>query len=108
MVAVPLAAPVQRHQQQVRPGQIRQRRGRAGLVQHRLAQRPAHLLQHRGPGQEHPVPLGDPLQELRLHVLANQPFRAAERDRRRPYRAAFPQIQRREVKPGRPPFGPLM
>ena len=91
MVAEPLAPLVQRHQQQIGPGQILQRRRGPGPVQHRLAQRPAHPLQHRGPGQEHPLPPGDPGQELRLHILAHQPVATAGGDRRAAGRAAFPE-----------------
>ena len=108
VVAVPLPPPVQRHQQQVRPLQVRQHRSRPGLPEHRIAQRPAHPLQHRGPGQERPLPAGDPPQELRLHVLAHQPVIPAEGDRRARQRAALPQVQRCQVQPGRPPLGPLM
>ena len=106
MVAVPLPPPVQRHQQQVGPGQLRQGRGGPGQLEHRLAQRPGHPLQHRGPGQEHPLPAGDPGQELRLHVLAHQPVIAAEGDRRARQRAALPQVKSRQVQPGRPALGP--
>jgi hypothetical protein len=45
-------------------------------------------------------------QDLRLQVLTHQLVAAAERDRRAPQRAALPQVQRREVQPGRPPLGP--
>ena len=106
VVAVPLPPLVQRHQQQVGPGQIGQRRRGSGPVQHRLAQRPAHPLQHRGPGQEGPLPRGDPGQELRLHVLADEPVIPGDGDRRGPGRAAFPQAQRREIQPDRPSLGP--
>jgi len=108
MVAVPLAAPVQRHQQQIRPGQTRQDRGRPGLVQHRLAQRPAHPLQHRGPGQEHPLLRRDPRQKLGLQVRADQLVLAGERRHRVGQRTPVPQRQRRQVQPGRPSLGPLV
>ena len=58
-----------------------QDRPRPGQVQHRLAQRPAHPVQHRGPGQEHPLLAGDPRQQFRLHVVAHKPVVAAEGDR---------------------------
>jgi hypothetical protein len=45
VVAVPLAAAVERYQQQVRPLEIRQRRGGPGQAEDRVAQRPAHALQ---------------------------------------------------------------
>ena len=106
MIAVPLALRVQRHQQQVRPRQIRQGRGRPGLVEHRLAQRAAHPLQHRGPGQEHPLPRGEPRQELRLHVPADQLVLAGKGDHRVPDRTPFPQRQRRQVQPCWPSLGP--
>ena len=108
VVAVPVAPPVQRHQQQVRPLQVGQGRGGPGQLKHRVAQWPGHPLQHRGPGQEYPLPAGDPRQELRLHVLAHQPVVTAEGDRRARDGAAFAQVQRREVQPGRPALGPLM
>jgi hypothetical protein len=60
MVAVPVAAPVQRHQQQVGAGQLGQGRGGAGHLQDGFAQRPGHPFQDGGPGQEHPVPRRDP------------------------------------------------
>ena len=97
VVAVPLPVRVQRHQQQVRPRQIRQGRGGPGRVEHRLAQRPAHPLQHRGPGQEHPLPRGEPRQELRLEVLADQSVVAAERVRCACDRAALLKAERRQV-----------
>ena len=106
VVAVPLPPPVQRHQQQVRPLQVRQRRAGPGQVEHRIAQWPGHPLQHRGPGQEYPLSAGDPLQELRLHVLADQPVVTAEGDRRARERAALPEVEGREVQPGRPSLGP--
>ena len=108
VVAVPLSPSIQRDQQQVRPRQIRQRRRRARQLEHRITQRSTHPIQHRGPGQEHPLTLGDPGQELRLHIVAHQPIATAERAGRTGQRAAFPQVQRREVQPGRPPFGPLV
>jgi hypothetical protein len=70
-----------------------------GQFQYRLVQRPGHRLQHRGPGQEQPLPLRDPRQELGLHVLADQPVITTEGDRRRPERAALSQVQRRQVQP---------
>ncbi len=106
MVAVPLLPPVQRYQQQVRPGQIRQGRPGPGQVEYGLAQRPGHPLKHRGPGQERPLPAGDPGQELRLHILAHQPVIPAEGDRRARQRAALPQVKSRQVQPGRPALGP--
>jgi len=106
VVAVPLLSPVQRYQQQVRPPQVRQHRRGPALPEHRIAQRPAHALQHRGPGQERPLPPGDPRQELRLYVVTDEPVIAAERDRRPPGRAAFLDVQRRQIQAGRPPLGP--
>ena len=108
MVAEPEAAPVQRHQQQVRPHQLGQLGRGAGLIEHRFAQRPAHPVEHRGPGQELPVPRRDPPEELRLHVLAHQPVIPAERVLRALDRAAFPQVERGQVQPGGPPFCPLV
>ena len=108
MVAVPLPPPVQRHQQHVRPGQLGQGGGGSGQVQRRLAQRSGHPVQDCGPGQELPLLAGDPRQQLRLHVLAHEPVGAAEGDRRVRQRAAFPQGQRRQVQPGRPPLGALV
>ena len=105
VVAVPLAAAVQRHQQQAGPGQLGQRRGRAALIQHRLAQRPAHPLQHRGPGHEHPLRRRDPGQELRLQIRTDPPVRAAERGRRRP-RGRPPAATAPPATTGRPPLGP--
>ncbi len=43
VVAVPLPPPVQRHQQQIRPGQLRQGCGAPVQTQHRIAQRPVEL-----------------------------------------------------------------
>jgi hypothetical protein len=107
-LSVPLSPPVERHEQQVRPGQLGQDRAGPGQLEHLLAQRPAYLLQHRGLGQEHPLPAGDPGQELRLHVLTHQPVIPAEGNRGPPDRAALPQVQRRQVQPGRPALGPLV
>jgi len=106
VVAVPLSPPIQRHQEQVRPGQIGQRRASPFQVEYRLAQRSAHPLQHRGPGQERPLPLRDARQELLFHVLADQPVVPAERHRGPPDRASFPQVERRQVEPGRPALRP--
>ena len=106
VVAIPLPLPVQRHQQQVRLGQIGQGGTRSGQVEHGLAERAGQPLQYRGPGQELPLPPGDPLQELRLHVLGHQPVPPAKRHHRTRQRAALAQVQGRQVQPGRPPFGP--
>ena len=54
------------------------------------------------------MPLSDPFQELRFHVLADQPIRTAKRDRRRPEGASLPEIQCCQIQPDWPPFGPLM
>ena len=54
------------------------------------------------------MPLRDLGQELGLDVLADQPVITAERARGCPERAALPQVQRRQVQPGRPPLGPAM
>ena len=54
------AAPVAGSTGRAPPGSRRTR-----VVQHRFAQRPVHPLEDRGPGQENPVPLRDPVQELR-------------------------------------------
>jgi len=105
VVAVPLAAVVQRHQQHVGSGQFGQHRSGAGQFQHRLAQRPGHALQHRGPGQELPLGGGDPGQELRFHVLGHEQIATAERPAR-DRQAAGPDGQRRQVQPRRPPLGP--
>jgi hypothetical protein len=108
VVAVPLPPPIQRYQQQVRPGQLGQGRGRPGSSQHRLDQRPGHALQHRGLGQERALPRRDAGQELRLHVLAHQSVIARERDRCGAQRASRPQGQRRQVQPDRPSLGSLV
>ena len=106
VAAVPVSPPVQRHQQQVRPLQLRQGRHRTARAEHRIAQRAAQAPQHRGPGQERAVPAGDPRQELRLQVLAHQPVVAAERHRRIRKGPALLEVERRQVQPGRPPLGP--
>ena len=105
VVAIPLLAAIQRHQQQVRPRQILEHSRGPAQLKHRVAQRPAHALQHRGPGQERPLPPGDPRQELRLYVLAHQPVIPAEGNRRPGQRATLPQVQRRQIQPDRPPLG---
>ena len=105
MVAVPLPAVIQRHQQQVRPGQLGQRCGGSGKVQRGFAQRAGHAVEHRGPGQELPLTGGDQRQQLRFDILAHELVIATERGRRARQRAALPHRQRRQVQPGRPPLG---
>jgi hypothetical protein len=108
VVAVPEAAPVQRHQQQVRASEFYQGGVGLGQAEHRFAQRPAHPLEYRGPGEELPVPRRHPCQELRLHVLAHQPVIPAERVFRVSERAALAQVEGRQVQPGGPPFCALV
>ena len=52
VVAVPLLAPVQRHQQEVGALQRGQETVRPAAAEHGVAQRPGHLVEHRRPGQE--------------------------------------------------------
>lgn len=52
VVAVPLALRVERHEQRVRTFQLRQQRGRARTIEHRVAQVTAHTVEDRGLQEE--------------------------------------------------------
>lgn len=106
VVPVPLSLPVQRNQQQIGPRQIGQGRCGPAQLEHRVAERPAHAVQHRGPGQEHPLLPGDPGEELRLDVVRHEPVAAVKGRHGTLVGTALPQAQRREIQSGRPPLGP--
>ena len=68
--------------------------GRAGQLQHRVAQRSAHPLQYRGLGQEHLVGLGPRAMSVGTAWLAASPLRARGRAGPWPCRAAPPRCPR--------------
>jgi hypothetical protein len=106
VVPVPLAAAVQRDQQEVRSLQRRQHLPRSGGVEDRVAQRPAHALQDRGPGQErHPL-RRELCQQLGVQVVGDEPVVPGERQPAAPWGAAGLEGQRGQVQPDRPPLGP--
>ena len=107
VIAVPLVPPVQRDQQQVGPLEGHQHRARPCGAEHRVAQRPAHPLQHRGPGQERHLVLGQPGQQLRPQVIGHKPVVPREPKTRGRFRASGLDGQGREVQADRPALGPL-
>jgi len=80
---------------------------RTAQLEHRIAQRPGQALQHRSPGEEHPLPA-----EIRARNSDSMySLTSRSRRRRRPPRcqgAALPQVKSRQVQPGRPALGPPM
>ena len=106
MVAVPLAAPVQRHQQQIRARQRLQDIGRSLGVQDRVAQRPGQAVQHRRARQERHRLRWEMSQELRPQIFGQEPIVAADLDLFVPAGASRLEGQGGQVQPDRPTFGP--
>ena len=106
VVAVPDAVTVERDEEQVRPLQLVQLRGRAGLPEDRVAERSGEAVEH-GRAREEPCEAG---REARDHLVAEVvgddpvvPGEALHRDDA----AVSPERQRGEVQPRGPAFGPL-
>jgi hypothetical protein len=78
MVAIPLAAVVQRHHKQVRRLQLAQQRGRPSGLEHGVAQRTGQPLQHRGPQQEPPQLRWLALQHLDDQIVGHMAVTAGE------------------------------
>ena len=107
VVAVPLASPVERHDEAVRAHErLERRRGPRGL-EHRVAEAAAHPLEHRRVREEPGLGLRQPGQELEAEVLRHQPVVAGEHHGRRRVRRPGLQRERGEIEAGRPALGPL-
>ena len=104
---VPVLAPVEGDDEQIRPAQIVEDRGRPGALQHRVAQRPGQPLQHGRPHQQITVRSRQTLEHLGGEVVQDVPVVAPDgvEGRRRRRRSA--QGDRGELQPGRPALGPL-
>ena len=105
VIAVPLAVPVQRHDEQAASGGLGQPAGGAAAAEHVVAQRAAHLLE-RGGAQQEPHGLRRLVGEQLVpevvddeRVVAGQPAGRFDRVRRGPDR------ERGQVHPGRPALG---
>ena len=108
VVAVPLAGTVQRHQEQVGARQRLKRRGRSGLLENRVAQRPRQPLQHGRSREEAVLVRGDLGKQLRPQVLRYQDVAAGEAGGRRlGLGPARPDRERREVEARAPALGVL-
>ena len=107
VVAIPLAPPVERDQEAVGALERLERVRRPRRLEHRVTQRAAHPIEHRGVHEEPRLRLRQPGQELEAEVLRHESVLA--REARGGHGARRPGLhrQRGEVQPGRPPLGPL-
>ena len=107
VIAVPLAPPVERHDEAVRPRERLERARRPRRLQDGVAEPAAHALEDGGVLQEPRLGRREPREELEAEVLGHEAVVAREArgaGRGRPSRL---QGQRREVQAGGPALGPL-
>jgi hypothetical protein len=107
VIAVPLAAVVQRHQEQIGALQLSQQRRRPVGLEHRVAQRPGQPLQHRGAQQELPDPPWLALEHLGTQVIGHVAVGAVEGGDETARVLAAAKRKAGQVQPGRPALGPL-
>ena len=79
VVAELLPRGVERHDEEVRAGQLLEHRPRSRSFEHRVAPRAVEVLEHRGPGQELDQLVGQALDQLVAEVLGDQPVVPANR-----------------------------
>ena len=79
VVAVPLAVPVEWDHEQVAALEPVEDVARARVVERRVAQRTAHVLEDRGVRQEVDLRVRQPVEELRTQVVGHEPVIAGER-----------------------------
>ena len=77
VVPVPLAPPIERDDEQVRPRDRLELARRSGGLEHRVAQRPAHPVEDRGPRQEADVARAQPREVLEVEVVGHESVVAA-------------------------------
>ena len=105
VVAIPLAAAVQGHQEEVRPLELGQGAPRVGRARHRVAQGPREPPQDRGAQQEQPALRGLVVEHLGGEVVHHQPVVAREGvDERRRVRPVAHR-QACEIEAGGPALG---
>ena len=107
MVAVPLTAPVERDHQQVSGFHLFKDSRGSLFPQDRVAQWPAHPVQHRGAGEERRFGAGDPVQELRAQVITHIDVVTGKGEADVAVPAAGLDGQRGDIQPRWPAFGPL-
>ena len=105
MVPIPLAVPVECDEQKVRVRERFQDCIRARAVEHRIAEPPAHSIEHGCSRQERDLGVREAREQLGTQILRHQPVVAGERNAGVLSRAAGLQRERREVQPDRPSFG---
>ena len=107
VVAEPVAAVVERDDEQVRPERLGEQRGAVGPAGDRGAQRRAHALEDRRAQQELPQRPRRVLDHL-VQVVADLAVVAGQRADERGAVAAAPEGERGELEPGRPALRPLL
>ena len=107
VVPVPLPVPVEGDEQEVRVGERFQDRAGARTVEHRVAELPAHSIEHGCSRQEGDLGIREALEQFGAQIVRHQPVVARERNAGVLPRAAGLQGERREVKPNWPSFGAI-
>ena len=107
VVAIPLASPVERHDEAVRALERLERVCRPRRLEHGVAEAAAHAIQHRGVLEEPRLGRRQPGQELEAEVLGHEPVVAGEARGARRARRPGLHRQRREVQAGGPALRPL-
>ena len=96
---------VERHDEEVRPGELVEHLPRSAALEHRVARRAVEVLQHRDPGEELDDGFGKAVDQLVAQVLRNEAVIAREPGRRVVRVRELANGQRREVEAGGPAFG---
>ena len=105
VVAVPLAAPVERHDEEVAALQLFQQRARSRRVERGIAQRATHPLEHGGTRQERRLAFRQPIEQLGPEVVDHEAVVTAERPVGRGAWRTAAGSECREVQTGRPALG---
>src|SRR5687767_4777372 len=104
VIAVPLAAAVERDDQEIVFLQMLERPAGSGATDYRVAEPAAHAVEDGCAGEERCLCAGRPVEELGSEVVADEPVVTGDRESGVGACAAGPHRQRGEVEPGGPPL----
>ena len=107
VIPVPLPAPVEGHEEQVRTLELLEHVRRTLHTEHGVAQRPAHPVEHGGARQERDFGGAEVREQLGSQVVGHEAIVTRERRADTTVGTARLQRERREIEAGRPPFRPL-
>ena len=105
VIPIPLAVAVECDEQKVRMRERFEGRTGTGAVEHRIAERPAHSIEHGRSSQERDFGIREIRKQFGAEILRHQPVVAGERDAGVLPRATGFQCECGKVQPDRPSFG---